>query len=131
MRRVLLAAFVFLALIGRADAADTVVLEGVKSEWQNLYGAIVYASSGTVHNTGTAPVRAVKLRVVLLDKNGQKVAERTGYNLGAEVLDDKPDALDKTRPIPPGGTDSFRLWMDKGDIGKPFRSAQVTVVETR
>jgi hypothetical protein len=131
MRRVLLAAIVVVALIGPADAADTVVLEGGKSEWQNLYGAIVYASSGTVHNTGTSPVRAVKLRVVLLDKNGQKVAERTGYNLGAEVLDEKPDALDKTQPIPPGGTDSFRLWMDKGDIGKPFRSAQVTIVETR
>lgn len=131
MRRLLLAASLAVAFIARAEAADPVALEGVRSEWQNLYGAIVYASSGTVHNTGTTPVRAVKLRVVLLDKNGQKVAERTGYNLGAEVLEEKPDALDKARPIPPGGTDSFRLWMDKGDIGKPFRSAEVTVVETK
>jgi hypothetical protein len=117
------------ALAGRAAAADTVVLEGVKTEWQNLYGAIVYAASGTVRNTGGTPVRAVRVRVELFDKNGRPVAQRDGYNLGAEVLDEKPDAFDKVKPIPPGGTDSLRLWLDKGDIGKPFRTATVTVVE--
>ena len=106
-------------------------LDGVKTEWQNLYGAIVYAASGTVRNTGSTPVRAVKIRVELFDKNGKPVAQREGYNLGAEILEEKPDDLDKVKPIPAGGSDSLRLWIDKTDIPRPFRTATVTVVEVQ
>lgn len=131
MTRLLLVLIACATMAGRAAAADNVALEGVKTEWQNLYGAIVYAASGTVRNSGSSPVQAVKIRVELFDKNGQPVAQRDGYNLGAEILDEKPGAFDKVKPIPPGGTDAFRLWLDKTDIGKPFRTAKVTVVEVK
>jgi hypothetical protein len=130
MTRWLLIAVVLL-LAGRASAADTIVLEGVKTEWQNLYGAIVYAASATAHNTGTAPVRAVTVRLELFDKDGNKVVQREGYNLAAETLTEKPDAIDTVKPIPPGGSDPVRLSLDKSDIGRPFRTAKLTVVEVR
>ena len=129
MKRLLLVAIVFLA--GPVSAADPIVLEGVKTEWQNLYGAIVYAASATAHNTGTAPVRAVKVRLELFDKDGKRVAQGEGYNLAAESLAETPDALDKVKPIPPGGSDPVRLSLDKADIGHPFRTAKLTVIEVR
>ena len=115
----------------RAGAAENVTLDDVKTEWQNLYGAIVYAASGTVHNSGAAPVRAVKVRVELFDKDGKPVAQREGYNLSAEVLDEKPADIDKVKPIAPGGTDGLRLSIDKADIPRPFRTAKLTIVEVK
>jgi Protein of unknown function (DUF3426) len=114
-----------------ARAADTVVLESVKTEWQNLYGAIVYGASATAHNTGSAPVRAVKVRLELYDKSGQLVAQRDGYNLAAERLQDAPTSIDQVKPISPGGSDPVRLSIDKSDIGRPFRTAKLVVVEVR
>jgi len=114
-----------------ARAADPIALENVKTEWQNLYGVIVYGASATAHNTGSAPVRAVKVRLELYDKNGNLVAERDGYNLAAEQLTETPDKLDAVKPIPPGGSDPVRLSLDKSDIGKPFRTAKLVVVEVR
>jgi hypothetical protein len=113
------------------NAADKVTLEDVKTEWQNLYGAIVYAASGTIKNGGTAPVRAVKVRIELFDKDGKPVAQREGYNLSAEALEEAPGDIDKVKPIPPGATDNLRLWIDKSDIPRPFRTSKVTVVEVR
>jgi hypothetical protein len=118
-------------LAGRAAAAHNVTLDDVKTEWQNLYGAIVYAASGTVRNTGATPVRAVKVRVELFDKDGKPVAQREGYNLSAEILDEKPADIDKVMPIAPGGTDGLRLWIDKADIPRPFRTSKVTIVEVK
>jgi hypothetical protein len=131
MSRIWLAPFVAALLAARAGAADDVTLDDVKSEWQNLYGAIVYATSGAVHNTGATPVRAVKVRVELFDKDGKPVAQREGYNLSAEILDEKPADIDKVKPIPPGGTDSLRLWIDKADIPRPFRTSKVTIVDVQ
>jgi hypothetical protein len=131
MSRVWLVPVVVALFAAGAGAADTVKLADVKTEWQNLYGAIVYAASGAVHNTGTTPVRAVKVRVELFDKDGKPVAQREGYNLSAEILDEKPADIDKVKPIAAGGTDSLRLWIDKADIPRPFRTAKVTIVDVR
>lgn len=131
MSRVWLVPVVVALLAAGAGAADTVKLADVKTEWQNLYGAIVYAASGAIHNTGTTPVRAVKVRVELFDKDGKPVAQREGYNLSAEILDEKPADIDKVKPIAAGGTDSLRLWIDKADIPRPFRTAKVTIVDVR
>jgi hypothetical protein len=131
MSRIWLAPVVAAMLAARAGAADDVTLDDVKSEWQNLYGAIVYATSGAVHNTGATPLRAVKVRVELFDKDGKRVAQREGYNLSAEILDEKPADIDKVKPIPPGGTDSLRLWIDKADIPRPFRTSKVTIVDVQ
>ena len=131
MSRIGPALAVVMLLAGRAGAADAVTLADVKTEWQNLYGAIVYAASATVRNTGATPVRAVKVRIELFDKDGQPVAQREGYNLSAEVLDEKPADIDKVKPIAPGATDSLRLWIDKADIPRPFRTSKVTIVEVK
>jgi hypothetical protein len=127
MIRVAVAVVLLLACGARAHASEQVVLENVKTEWRNLYGAIVYAASAIVHNTGATPVRAVQVRLSLFDKNGRLVLQRDGYNLAAEVLQDSPDARDAVRPIPPRGTDPVRLSVDKADIGQPFRRATLTV----
>ena len=114
---------------GRAYAGDTIVLEGVKTEWQNLYGAIVYAATATAHNTGSTPVRAVKVRLELYDKDGKLVAQHEGYNLSAESLADAPGKVDTIKAIPPGGADPVRMSIDKREIGHPFRTAKLIVVE--
>ena len=131
MTRRLLVLAAMLVLAGRAGAADAVKVEDATTEWQNLYGAILYAGSATVHNTGGAPVRAVKVRLELFDKNGKPVAHADGYNLAAERLNETPSALDTIKPIPPGGSDKVRVSIDKTDIPGPFRTAKMTVVEVR
>ena len=131
MIRRLIAIAATLAVASAAHAADPVALENVKTEWQNLYGAIVYAASATAHNTGATPVRAVKVRLMLYDKDGVLVTQHDGYNMGAEQLAEKPDQLDTVKPIPPGGSDPVRLSIDKADIGKPFRTAKLVVVEVK
>lgn len=131
MTRVLPVLLVCAACAAPARAADTVVLEGVKTEWQNLYGAIVYGASAIAHNTGSAPVRAVKVRLELYDKDGKLVAQRDGYNLAAEQLQDTPNKLDQVKPIAPGGSDPVRMSLDKSDIGRPFRTAKLIVIEVQ
>lgn len=74
MKRILSAVLLCAALAAPARAADAIALEGVKTEWQNLYGVIVYGASARAHNTGSAPVRAVKVRLELYDKDGKLVA---------------------------------------------------------
>ena len=119
-------AVALLCLAGPATAAAPATLSAVKTEWQNLYGAIVYTATAQVTNTGSAPLPFVKVRLQLLDKNGTVVAERIGYNLAAEALDRDPMAA--VKPIPPGASDPVRLSLDKSEIGKPFRSATLTIV---
>ena len=131
MTRLVLALALCAAVSAPARAADSVVLEGVKTEWQNLYGVIVYGASATAHNTGSVPVRAVKVRLELYDKTGKLVAQRDGYNLAAEQLQDAPNAIDQIKPIPPGGSDPVRLSIDKSDIGHPFRTAKLVVVDVQ
>lgn len=131
MTRLVAALLLGAALAAPARAADSVTLEGVKTEWQNLYGAIVYGASATAHNTGSAPVRAVKVRLELYDKDGKLVAQHDGYNLAAERLQEAPTAIDQVKPIPPGGSDPVRLSLDKSDISRPFRTAKLVVVEVQ
>lgn len=114
------------APIALPAATDGVGLESARAEWQNLYGAIVYSVSGTVHNGGPRPLRAVRVRLELLDGAGQTVATTEGYNLAAEGLETAPDA--PVSPIAPGATDPLRLSLDKSEIGRPFRSVRLTVV---
>lgn len=127
-----IAALIFVLFVPAAAlAADVIVLENVKTEWQNLYGVIVYAASATAHNTGTVPVKAVKVRLALYDKDGNLVAERNGFNMAAEQLQEHAEAVDTVKPIAAGGTDPVRISIDKTDIGKPFRTAKLTVLETK
>jgi hypothetical protein len=125
---------IVLAAVGLATAvaaAEAASLADAKTEWQNLYGAILYAGSATVHNGGAAPVRAVKVRLELFDKDGKPVAHADSYNLAAEKLNDSPAAIDTVPPIPPGGTDKVRVSIDKGEIPGPFRTATITIIEVR
>ena len=133
MRGVALLALLVIA--AAAPAEERVRLEDVKTEWQNAYGAIIYTALANVKNVSEAPIAYVKVQVALFDKDGKPVAERTGYNEGAEILGvvELPgsfeDKLKRVKPIPPGGTDLVRISLDKADIGKPFRSAKVTLIE--
>ena len=130
MKRLVIAS-TLAALATCVGAAETVTVENPKFEWQNLYGAILYAASATAHNTGGAPVRAVKVPLELYDKDGHLVAQREAYNLAAEILEEAPAKLDTVKPIPAGGTDPVRVSIDKSEIGKPFRTAKLVVVEVQ
>ena len=137
MRRVgvLLRALLFAG--STAHAADRAALENIRTEWQNAYGAIIYTVLADVKNVSATPVQYVKVRVALTDKNGQLVAERVGYNMGAEILQQEDvrgsaeEKLKRVTPVAPGAQDIVRISLDKSDIGKPFRSATVTIVEVR
>ncbi len=130
-------ALLVLAAATNAGAGDRAELANVTTEWQNAYGIIIYTVLADVKNVSPAPLQFVKIRVVLTDKSGATVAERDGYNMGAEALADAttPATIEEkllgVTPIPPGGTDHFRLSLDKSDIGKPFRATHVAVVEVR
>ena len=109
-------------------------LENVRKEWQSAYGAIIYTVLADVENVSDHPLQSVRVKVALFDKSGALVVERDGYNAGAEILDDpgagsSTDKLKRVKPIAPGGKDLFRLSLDKTDIGKPFRTTTVEVVE--
>lgn len=111
-----------------------VALENVKTEWQNLYGLIVFAASAQVKNTGDEPLPYARAKLELFDDDDEVVAETVGYNLTAEVL--AADQIPGTReeklaailPIAPGAADFLRLSLEKTDIGKPFSRARVSVV---
>lgn len=134
--RILAMAIVVLA--GSAQAGERAKIENVRREWQNAYGAIIYTVLADVKNVSAAPLQYVKVRVELRDKNGKLVVQRDGYNAGAEILEvviegadaESPEQrLHQVKPIPPGGTDLVRLSLDKSDIGKPFRTTTLTLVE--
>ena len=137
MSRSSTAVFALLVLAGSAGATDRAQLGNVTTQWQNAYGVIIYTVLADVKNVSATPLQFVKVNVTLLDKNGAPVAERDGYNMGAEALADDTvagtvdDKLKRIAPIPAGGIDHFRLSLDKSDIGKPFRTARVTIVEVR
>jgi hypothetical protein len=133
-------ALVIVVLAGSAHAGERARIENVRTEWQNAYGAIIYTVLADVKNVSDAPLQYVKVRVELRDKNGNVVAQRGGYNAGAEILEvvvEGADAatpeqrLQQVKPIPPGGTDLIRLSLDKSDIGKPFRTTSLHLVEVR
>ncbi|HVO26496.1 MAG TPA: DUF3426 domain-containing protein [Candidatus Margulisiibacteriota bacterium] len=128
---------VLLFLTGTTLAQERVRLENIKTEWQDAYGAIVYTVLANVKNVSDAPVAYVKVKVQLFDKDGKLVAERAGYNAEAEILDTEgfggsfEDKVKLVKPIVAGGTDLFRLSLDKADIGKPFRTTKVELVAVR
>jgi hypothetical protein len=137
MRRLAAAMGALLYCVGSAAADDRVRLENIRTEWQNAYGAIIYTVLADVKNVSDSPVVYAKVKVELFDKNGKPVAEREGYNVGAEVLGVEglpgsvEDKLKRVKPIAPGATDLLRLSLDKADIGKPFRTAKVELIEVR
>jgi hypothetical protein len=107
-------------------------VEEVTAEWRNLYGVIVYAVNASLVNGGQAPLRAIRVRVDLLDDTGAVVATRDAYNLGAEALLEKPDtAVASLKPIAPSGRDPMRLTIDKTDISRPFTTTRLTVLDGR
>jgi hypothetical protein len=120
-----------------APGAERAQLEHVKTEWQNAYGVIIYTVLADVKNVSGTPLQYAKIKVVLADKDGKTVAVRDGYNLGAEILGDEgiPGSLDeklkRVKPIAPGSTDLVRISLDKSDIGKPFRTATVSIIDVR
>lgn len=126
-----------LALAVSAHAGERVHLSDVKTEWQNLYGIILYSATAKLENRSSEPVHFVKVKLELFDKNGASVASTEGYNLAAEALGDETvpgtfdDKLKRVSPIPPGDSDPLRISLEKGDIGKPFRKAVVSIVEVR
>jgi len=117
--------------IGASPAGSSVLLEQGRSEWQNLYGAILFAATAVVHNGGTAPVRAVLVRLELLDAAGKPVASTAGWNLAAEALGENPKAIDAVKPIAAAGSDPLRLSIDKGEIPRPFQTARLSVVDVK
>ena len=135
MTRLAVVAGALLLAAGAVTAQERAHLEDIKTEWQNAYGAIIYTTLANVKNTSDAPISYVTVKVELFDKDGKPVAQRVGYNVGAEILglEELPgsfeDKLKRVKPIAPGGTDLVRISLDKADIGKPFRSAKVTLVE--
>lgn len=117
-------------LVTAAPAA--VRVHDVTAEWRNLYGVIVYAVNARLENAATRPSRAIRVRLDLLDAAGAAVASRDGYNLGAEVLLERPaTALDTLPAIAAGASDRLRLTIDKTDIPRPFASARLTVIDVR
>jgi len=135
-RCIALAVMVLIVSAGDVRADERVVLENTKTEWQNAYGAIIYTVLVNVKNVSDTPLQYVRIKVELFDKDGKPVAERMGYNVGAEILDDESagtpeDKLKRVKPIAAGATDLIRLSLDKSDIGKPFRKTNVSVVEVR
>src|ERR1700687_4776135 len=135
-KRFAIALLVLAATASGVPAAERAVLENMKTEWQNAYGAIIYTVLANVKNVSDAPIQCVRIKVELFDTDGKPVAERLGYNVGAEILDDetpgsRDEKLKRVKPIPVGGTDLVRLSLDKTDIGKPFRTAKVSVLEVR
>ncbi len=137
MRRVAVLTVGLLLLASASAAQQRAQLENVKTEWQNAYGAIIYTVLANVKNVSDAPIAYVKVKVQLFDKDGKPVVGRAGYNAEAEILDTEgfggsfEDKVKLVKPIAPGGTDLFRLSLDKADIGKPFRTTKVELVEVR
>jgi hypothetical protein len=140
MKTVIIAAILCCSLAAAASGGERARIEDVKTEWQNAYGAIIYTVLAQVQNVSDAPIQYAKVKVELIDKNGKTVAERVGYNVGAEVLEvviegaeaEAPEQrLSQVKPIAPGARDLVRISLDKTDIGKPFRTANVVLVEVR
>jgi hypothetical protein len=137
MKRIALLLGLLLFVSTFAEADERIRLGEVKTEWQNLYGIILYSATAKLENRSNEAVRFVKVKLELFDKNGDPVASKEGYNLAAEALGDDTvpgtfdEKLARITPIPPGGSDPIRISLDKGDIGKPFRKAVVSIVEVR
>lgn len=135
-----LAALAVFAVAHAAAADERARIENIKTEWQNAYGAIIYTVLAQVKNVSTTPIQYAKVKVELVDQHGQTVAERTGYNAGAEILEvviegaeaEAPaQRLSQVKPIAPGASDLVRISLDKTDIGKPFRTTNMNLVEVR
>jgi hypothetical protein len=126
-----------LGLSASAQGGERVQLSDIKTEWQNLYGIILYSATAQVENRSNEGVRFVKVKFELFDKDGAAVASTEGYNLAAEALGDDSvpgtfnEKLERVEPIPPGGSDPLRISLEKSEIGKPFRKAVLSIVEVR
>jgi hypothetical protein len=125
-----------------AGEAGPVTLAHQEGSWEMAYGDVYYRVVGKVENRSKKPVKAVKLKLELLDAGGKPVVERVGYNQKAEVLGgvdgydtggSDEQKLAKVEPIPSGGDDLFRLGVGKNEIPKKpkFKSFRVSIVEVK
>jgi hypothetical protein len=138
-------ALILLAYAPAVRAQDAVIAEQ-HGQWEMSYGAVYYRVFGYVQNESARPIRYVKLRLDLLDADGNSVYSVTGYNqkaeslgvvegLGADTLEAVPfeEKLAKVDPIPPGEKDLFRIGVSKDDIPKKpkFKSYSLKVLEAK
>jgi len=116
-------------------APDARVLEH-RGRWESGYGARFYNVVGRLKNTGTRPLRYVKLRIEALDAAGKQVAAIDTYNESAEVLaveglpGDVAERLRtmKPKPLAAGAEERFRGGF-MADETPAFTSYRVRVVE--
>jgi hypothetical protein len=116
------------------SAGDTVRITEQQSRWESGYGSTFFNIVGKLTNAGDQPVRYVRLKAELLDKDGKVVASTDFFNYKAEGLgrDDLKGSLDdklaqvKPQPIPPDGSDNFRCSFLKEET-PPFATHRVTV----
>lgn len=114
-----------------------------QGRWETAYGDVYYRVLGTVQNRSKVPLKYVKLEMELLDKDGNVVLRRSGYNQKAETLEavegyetaggtaSPEEKLEKIEPIAPGEKDGFRMGVGKGEIPKKprFVSYRVRIVD--
>jgi hypothetical protein len=138
----LLVAAALAAGSARADEAARITEQA--GQWELAYGLVYYRVFGKVENASKKPLRYVKLRLELLDKDGKPVLERVGFNQRAEALGEQEtegyqekqsfeERLATVKPLAPGETDLFRIGISKDDIPKQpkFRSYRVKIMEAK
>ena len=131
-----------------AAAHDGIRIVHQSARWTSLLagdelkdsGDTMFVISGEVENTGSAPVRWVKLVYELLNDtaDGEVVlASEHGYNLRAEALRNPavesgatPAAAVPVRRLAPGETDLFRMVFFRADVPH-FDRWRVRVVEVQ
>ncbi|MGH7857270.1 MAG: DUF3179 domain-containing (seleno)protein, partial [Candidatus Binatia bacterium] len=128
-----------------APAADSrVAIVEHEGDWADLTGVgpvgelndagSFYLIKGTLRNETRSPIEYVRLAYELVDAAGEVVFREHGYNRRAEALRDEAvesgeaSAADPVEPIPPSGTDSFRMFFF-GDELPSFDGYRVRVDE--
>ncbi len=127
-------------------ARDITVVE-VNDYWSSITGPLVlependpfsrgglYVVSGTIKNNSGHPIHHVRLRFDLLDAEGRSVYREEGFNRAAEAMIElespippAPGEIEAIVPIPPGGTDSYRMIFIGEEIPR-FDHPRVTVL---
>ncbi len=132
----------------QATAKDIEIVE-LRDYWTSITGTLVlqpeadpfsrggiYVVAGKIRNNSGRPVHHVRLRFELVDAQGRTVYSEEGYNRAAEAMIEldrpgqQPTAEMKAIvPIPPGGTDTFRMIFIGEELPR-FERPRVTVIAT-
>ncbi|RMF21059.1 MAG: DUF3179 domain-containing protein, partial [Deltaproteobacteria bacterium] len=132
---------------GPSPAAKDIEVVEVHDYWSSITGPLVlepeadpfsrgglYVVSGTIKNNSQRPVHHVRLRFDLLDAEGHSVYREEGFNRAAEAmielerpLPPAPGEIEAIVPIPPGGTDTYRMIFIGEEIPR-FDHPRVTVL---